>query len=155
MAPPAARFRDRRDTQRCRRPTASCRGRRAVIFQIVGDLRGAEERIVETVVVAVHENERLILEFPRTAQPLADERQQLLPGERFYLLDGEVLLGVLVLLIEDYARVGDLDRPWSLDVRHLMGLGYRHERPPNLEAVPSVRAVADALGLIVALLSVP
>ena len=123
---------------------------RAVELQVVGHLRGAIEGVVEARVVAVHEHDGLILERAAAAHPLAHQRQELVRRQRFQLADGEVLLGVFRLLVDGDLQVGHPDRERPLDLRHLVRLGNGDERAPELQPVGTVRAVDDALGLVLA-----
>ena len=94
--------------------------RRAVELEVVGHLRGAEERVVELGVVAVHEHHGLVLERVAAADPRAGKGDELLARQRLQLLHREVLLGVLGLLVDGDVDVGDADGEGALDVGHLV-----------------------------------
>ena len=111
----------------------------AVELEVVGHLRGAVERVVEIGVVAVHEHHGLVLEGVAAADALAHQGHELLARQRLQLLDGEVLLGVLGLLVDGDVDVGDADGERALDVGHLVRLRHRHQGAAELEPAGALR----------------
>ncbi len=73
---------------------------RSVELQVIGNLRCAVDGVVEARIVAVHEDEGVVLVGRRLRQTLAHEGEELVLRQRLQLLHGEVGLRILRLLVD-------------------------------------------------------
>ena len=113
---------------------------RTVEFQVVGNLRRTKQRVLEGRVVAVDEDERVLL-GPGSRQRRLDLGELRVVG--LDRLQREVLLGVLFLIVETDAHIRHLDGPGAFD----LGAHVR-ARDCDLRLTPGQRAAA--LGTVIA-----
>ncbi len=115
----------------------------AIKLQVVGDLRRAVDGVVEARIVAVHEDEGVVLVAGRSLEAVAHQGHELVLGERLDLVHRKMAIGILGLLVE--RDVEDTDRPRPLDGGDLVGLGDRHQGAPERQAPATLAAIVETL----------